>query len=97
MDRLYIYSLERLGRLINGMTQINPLLTKHATHVEGQADALMVDNNVRNMTVTINHRDGPCPICRSQIRNLLPVGSTLSVKLVDVEGVTQTTLIHGLR
>ncbi len=47
------------------------------------------------MTVTINNRLGPCGVCKNQIPDLLPQGSTLNVKWMDRNGVTQTTPIHG--
>ena len=57
-----------------------PAINQTATHVEGHATALMVDNGITNMTVTINNRTGPCNVCKGQIPNLLPQGSTLNVR-----------------
>ena len=72
-----------------------PAVNQTATHVEGHAAALMVDNGITNMTVTINNRLGPCGVCRNQIPDLLPQGSTLNVRWMDRNGVIQTTPIYG--
>ena len=72
-----------------------PAVNQTAAHVEGHAAALMVDNGITDMTVTINNRLGPCGVCQIQIPDLLPQGSTLNVRWMDRNGIVQTTPILG--
>jgi hypothetical protein len=72
-----------------------PAINQAATHVEGHAAALMVKNGITDMSVTINNRTGPCNVCKGQIPDFLPQGSTLNVRWQDAAGITHITPIPG--
>ncbi len=77
-----------------------PDINSSASHVEGHAAALMRENGVTDLTVTINHPGGPCGTCRgtspSSVAALLPKGSTLTVRWMDEAGQLQSLPIKGL-
>jgi RHS repeat-associated protein len=72
-----------------------PAVDQAATHVEGHAAGIMVDNGLSELTVTINNSRGPCPICTSQIPDMLPSGATLNVRWMDDCGIIHITKIIG--
>jgi hypothetical protein len=72
-----------------------PAINQAATHVEGHAAGVMIDNGLTEMTVTINNRLGPCNACLKQIPGMLPTGSTLYVRWMDMFNVIHVTPIPG--
>lgn len=76
-----------------------PEINYSGSHVEGHVAALMVQYGITNLTVIINHRDGPCGTCRggslSSVGAILPVGYALTVRYMDQNGAVQTYIIQG--
>ena len=72
-----------------------PAVNQAATHVEGHAAAIMVENQIREMTITINNRNGPCGNCMRQLPERLPQGYVLNVRWLDNKGTIRMTQIVG--
>ena len=77
-----------------------PASNYSGSHVEGHVAALMREHGIAHLTVTINNRDGPCGTCLgasdSSVGNILPVGSSLTVRYMDEGGHIRTRVIQGL-
>ena len=69
-----------------GLNNPTPDINSHRSHVEGHAAAIMQQNNIQEMTISIDHAGGTCPTCQNGVPSDLGPGQTLNVISPDGNG-----------
>jgi hypothetical protein len=85
--------LEGPGKIFYNPDRSN--VEQAALHVEGHAAGYMLKNNLKEMTITINNRMGPCRTCREQVAEMLLPGRKLNVNWTDRHRNRWTTVFEG--
>ena len=69
-----------------GLNNPTPDINSHRSHVEGHAAAIMQQNSIQEMTISIDHAGGTCPTCQNGVPSDLGPGQTLNVISPDGDG-----------
>ena len=94
-DTIFFSSGTTTGPGGSWIPETNNVSNFTGSHAEGHAAAYMVENELTELTITINHQGGPCNNCLSQLPDLMPADTVLTVNYVDKNGRPKTKIIRG--
>ena len=78
-------------------TDIESRVNSALDHAEGHAVANMIDCKKTDSTIHVNHKEGPCNLCKETLPHLLPKGHKLKLCRVDKDCNNKCYTITGVK